>query len=152
MDGCGIYFSFYWLHNHYETTRIGWVVAIVLKGTQNDSQFSSSGQISQHIFAPNEGYCLYIVGQSEHYAEILIYRSAIWYMHTVQNAEFLQLLNYSWSVNVNSWYNVIIKQGRVTRPAVCKFIDAGTDYRKLWLILLWYSLHSQMRNENLQKS
>ena len=43
-----------------------------------------------------------IVGQSEHYAEILIYRSAIWYMHTVQNAEFLQLLNYSWSVNVNS--------------------------------------------------
>ena len=31
--------------------------------------------------------------------------------------------------------NIIIKQGRVTRPWVCKFIDAGTDYsRNLCLI------------------
>ena len=35
MDGCGIYSSFYWYHNLYETTRSGWVMAIFLKGTQN---------------------------------------------------------------------------------------------------------------------
>ena len=35
MDGCEIYSSFYWYHNFYETTRIGWVMAIFLKGTQN---------------------------------------------------------------------------------------------------------------------
>ena len=50
MDGCGIYSSFYWYHNLYETTRSGWVMAIFLKSTQNGIfwvQFAKGGPFAK---------------------------------------------------------------------------------------------------------
>ena len=42
-----------------------------------------------------------VVGQSEYYAEIFIYLP-VGMQYTMQNAEFIQYLNSSWSVNVSS--------------------------------------------------
>ena len=95
------------------------------------------------------------MGKSGCYAEILInYIDLPVAKHAVQNAEFLQSLNFSWSVlsSIQEEEQYYPKTRKGDWALSYQFIDAGTDYRKLCLISLWYSLHSQRRKQNLQKS